>query len=210
MIKVLIVDDHQIVREGLKQILSETSDIKVLAEGEKGYDALKKMEEQEFDVVILDISLPDENGLEILKKIKSQSSHTAVLILSIYSEEQYAIRALRAGAAGYLSKESASDELIEAIRKISRGRKYIPLRLAEKLAIELEFDASRKPHEKLSDREFQVLCLLASGKTVTDISQELFLSDKTVSTYRTRILQKMNMKNNAQLIRYAIQHKLVG
>lgn len=210
MIKVLIVDDHQIVREGLKQILSETSDIKVMAEGEKGYDALHKMETQEFDVVVLDISLPDENGLEILKKIKSQSSSTAVLILSIYSEEQYAIRALRAGAAGYLSKESASDELIEAIRKISRGRKYIPPRLAEKLAFELEFDNSRKPHEKLSDREFQVLCLLASGKTVTDISQELFLSDKTVSTYRTRILQKMNMKNNAQLIRYAIQHKLVG
>ncbi len=210
MIKVLIVDDHQIVREGLKQILSETSDIKVLGEGEKGYDALKKLEEREYDVVILDISLPDENGLEILKKIKSQSAHTAVLILSIYSEDQYAIRALRAGAAGYLSKESASDELIEAIRKISRGRKYIPPRLAEKLAIELEFDSSQKPHEKLSDREFQVLCLLASGKTVTDISQELFLSDKTVSTYRTRILQKMNMKNNAQLIRYAIQHKLVG
>ena len=210
MIKVLIVDDHQIVREGLKQILSETSDIKVLGEGEKGYDALKKLEEREYDGVILDISLPDENGLEILKKIKSQSAHTAVLILSIYSEDQYAIRALRAGAAGYLSKESASDELIEAIRKISRGRKYIPPRLAEKLAIELEFDSSQKPHEKLSDREFQVLCLLASGKTVTDISQELFLSDKTVSTYRTRILQKMNMKNNAQLIRYAIQHKLVG
>jgi DNA-binding NarL/FixJ family response regulator len=210
MIRVLIVDDHQIVREGLKQILSETTDIKVLAEGEKGYDALKQMETNQFDVVVLDISLPDENGLEILKKIKSRSTSTAVLILSIYSEEQYAIRALRAGAAGYLSKESASDELIEAIRKISRGRKYIPPRLAEKLAFELEFDTTRKPHEKLSDREFQVLCLLASGKTVTDISQELFLSDKTVSTYRTRILQKMNMKNNAQLIRYAIQHKLVG
>jgi two-component system invasion response regulator UvrY len=209
VIKVLIVDDHMVVREGLKQILSETSDIAVIDEADRGYVALKKIKEKEFNVVILDISLPDVSGLDILKLFKQQRPNINVLILSIYSEEQYAIRALRSGASGYLSKESVSEELIRAIRKISRGGKYIPPPLAEKLAFALEVDFKNPLHEILSDREYQVMCMIASGKTVKDISGELFLSHKTISTYRQRILQKMKMKNNTEIIRYAIKNKLI-
>jgi len=209
MIKVLIVDDHTIVREGLRQILEETLDIAVTGEASSAQEAINKVKNNDFDIVLLDISLPGRNGLDVLKQLKSIKPDLPVLILSMYPEEQYAIRALRAKAAGYLTKESASDELIKAIRKISQGRKYITSSLAEKLAFELEDNNSYSSHEKLSDREYQVMCMIASGKRIKEIAEALSLSVKTISTYRTRILSKMNMKSTSQLIHYAIKSGLV-
>jgi len=209
MIKVLIVDDHTIVREGLRQILEDTSDITVTGEASSAQEVLNKVKNNNFDLVLLDISLPGRSGLDVLKQLKSIKPDLPVLILSMHPEEQYAIRALRAKASGYLTKESASDELIKAIRKVSQGRKYITSSLAEKLAFELEDSISCSSHEKLSDREFQVMCMIASGKRINEIADALSLSVKTISTYRTRILKKMNMKNTSQLIHYAIKAGLV-
>lgn len=209
MIRILIADDHTIVREGLKQILAETTDMVVADEASNGQEVVAKIEKNEYDVVLLDISMPGRSGIEVLKQIKTEQPRISVLILSMYSEEQYALRALKAGASGYMTKESAPDELIEAIRKVSQGRKYISPSLAEKLAFNLEADAEKPPHETLSDREYQVMCMIASGKTIKEIADELFLSIKTVSTYRTRILEKMRMKSNAALTHYAVQNKLV-
>jgi DNA-binding NarL/FixJ family response regulator len=209
MIRILVTDDHAIVREGLKQILGEVDDMAVRAEAASGQEALAKIRSGAFDVVLLDISLPGRSGLEILKEIKEERPKLPVLILSMHAEEQYAVRALRAGASGYVTKASAPEELIEAIRKVSNGRKYVSASLAEKLAGDLEVDTRRPPHESLSDREYQVMLMLAGGKSVTEIAAELCLSVKTISTYRTRVMEKMNMKKNAELTLYAVQNHLV-
>ncbi len=209
MIKVLTVDDHKIVRDGLKQILAETSDIKVVDEAKDGGEALSKVRENDYDVVLLDISLPDTDGLEVLKLVKKEKAKQVVLMLSMYPEEQYAVRALKAGAAGYLTTDTAAEELIAAIRKIAKGGKYVTLSLAEKLAAYLDTDAQDAPHEALSAREFQVMRLIGEGKSVGEIAEELFLSVKTVSTYRTRILEKMEMSKNAEIMRYAIKQGIV-
>jgi two-component system invasion response regulator UvrY len=209
LIKILIADDHRIVREGLKQILAETPDMIVKDEASNTQEVLKKIWDNEYDVLLLDISMPGRSGLDILKQLKSDRPKLSVLVLSMYSEEQYALRALKAGASGYMTKESATDELIEAIRKVSTGRKYISPSVAERLAFSLESGDERPPQETLSDREFQVMCMIASGRTIKAIASELSLSIKTVSTYRARILEKMRMKNNAELTHYAIQNKLV-
>ena len=210
MIRIIIADDHPIVRAGMKQIISEASDMKVADEAGDGRQLLNKIRTEKFDVVILDITMPHIDGLDVLKQLKIEKPKMPVIILSIHPESQYALRVLKAGASGYVTKTSAPDELINAIRKVNRGGKYISASVAEKLAFQLEADFEEMPHEALSDREYQVLCMLASGKTVTEIADELALSVKTVSTYRSRILEKMDMKNNAELIHYAVQNKLVG
>jgi two-component system, NarL family, invasion response regulator UvrY len=209
MIRILVADDHTIVREGLKQILAEVDDMSVRDEAGNGQEALAKIRDGEFDVVLLDISMPGRSGLEILKEIKTEHPKLPVLILSMHAEEQYAVRALRAGASGYLTKASAPDELIGAIRKVSCGRKYVSSSLAEKLAFELDIDTKKPPHETLSDREYQVMLMLASGKSVKEIADEVCLSVKTISTYRARVMEKMNMKKNAELTLYAIQNRLI-
>jgi len=209
LIRILIADDHVIVREGLKQIISETLDMTIADEAVDGHEVLNKALKNDYDVVVLDITMPGINGLDVLKQIKAQKPKLPILVLSVHPEEQYAVRVLRAGASGYLTKESAPDELIAAIRKVSAGKKYVSSSLAEKLAFELETDTEKPLHETLSDREYQVMCMIASGKTVKQIAEELFLSVKTISTYRSRILEKMKMNNNAELTYYAIKHGLV-
>jgi DNA-binding NarL/FixJ family response regulator len=209
MIKVLIADDHTIVREGLRQILGQSPDIVVKDEASNGQEVLKKIGNGHFDLVLLDISLPGRSGLEVLKQIRATAPDLPILILSMYPEEQYAIRALRAGASGYLTKESATNELLKAIRKVAAGGIYITSSLAEKIVSELKMDTKRLPHEMLSDREYQVMCMIASGRPVKEIAILLSLSVKTISTHRARILEKMNMKNSAQLTHYAIKHNLV-
>jgi len=209
MIKILIADDHAIVREGLKQIVHETPDMVVADEASNGQEMLNKVLKNDYDVLVLDISMPGRNGLDVLKQLKSLRPELPVLVLSIYPEAQYAVRTLRAGAAGYLTKQSAPEELVKAIRKVSRGRKYVSPSLAEKLAYDLEIKGEKPPHETLSDREYQVLRMITSGKTATEIAEELCLSVKTISTYRYRILEKMKMKSNAELIHYAIKNRLV-
>jgi two-component system invasion response regulator UvrY len=209
MLRILIADDHAIVRQGLRQIVSETQDMSVAGEASNGQELLNKIREGEYDVVVLDITMPVRNGMDVLRQLRSEKPRLPVLMLSIHPEEQYALRALRAGASGYLTKESAPDELVVAIRKVSSGGKYVGASLAEKLAFELEVGREQAPHETLSDREYQVMCMIASGKTVTEIAQALSLSEKTVSTYRSRILEKMKMKNNAELTHYAIKNQLV-
>jgi len=208
MIKVLIADDHAIVRDGLKQIFKETSDIIVTGEAANGAEVIAKISENRYDVIVLDISMPGRGGLDVLKYIKTHYPAIPVLVLSMYSEDQYAVRVLKAGASGYLTKETASEQLILAVRKISEGRKYVSADLAEKLASSLDENQQKTAHEKLSDREFQVLQLIGSGMTVGKIAEELSLSVKTISTNRARILKKMNMKNNAELICYAIRNGL--
>ena len=210
MIRILVADDHAIVRDGLKQIVSDTSDMVVAAEASNGREALNKALEDDYDVVLLDITMPDRSGLDILKEIKSQKPELPVLILSMHPEEQYAVRALKAGAAGYLTKESAPEELIRAMRRVSGGGKYVTSSLAEKLASVLKTGAEKPLHQTLSDREYQLLCMIASGKRVKQIANELLLSAKTISTYRSRVLRKMNMNNNIELTRYAIQNQLVS
>ncbi|RJQ21541.1 MAG: DNA-binding response regulator [Nitrospiraceae bacterium] len=210
MINILIVDDHAIVRKGIRQILLETSDKYAVEEACNGQEALEKVYKNNYDLVLMDISMPGRSGLDILKQLKQEKPKVPVIILSVYPEEQYAVRALKTGAAGYLTKESAPEELIRAIRKVSRGGgKYVTASIAEKLASAIGIDLEKLPHEDLSNREYQVLCMIASGKTATQISEELSLSVKTVSTYRTRILGKMGMKNNAELTHYAVKNSLV-
>lgn len=209
MIRVLIADDHAIVRQGLKQVLAETDDMVVAGEAESGLQALKMIRHGEWNVVLLDISLPDKNGVEILKQLKKEHPHLAVLMLSMYPEDQYAVRALKAGAAGYLTKKSAPAQLVTAIRQVASGKKYISPTLAEELANTIGGNLEKPLHETLSDREYQTLCLIASGRTPAEIAAELSISVKTVSVYRARLLEKMKLKNNAELTRYAILHKLV-
>jgi len=209
MIKVLIADDHAIVREGLKQIVADTLDIAVAGEAKDGHEALDMISKNNYDIVLLDISMPGISGLDVLKQLRSQKPQLRVLILSIYPEEQYAVRTLKAGASGYLTKESAPDELVAAIRKVSSGGNYISRSLGEKLVSNLRRDDSKQPHEALSDREFQVMRMIASGKKGKEIAEELLLSVKTVSTYRRRVLDKLGIKNNSALIRYAMQNRLL-
>ncbi len=209
MIKILIADDHAIVREGLKQILLESPDLVVVAEASTGQEVLDKVAKNDLDLVVLDISMPGRGGMDILKEIKSLKPKLPVLILSMYPEEQYAVRVLKSGASGYLTKESAPIELVKAIRQISQGKKYISPSLAEKLAVDLEVSPDKPPHETLSDREYQVMCMIASGKTLKEIADGLSLSIKTISTYRSRILEKMNMRTNAELTHYAVKNRLV-
>ena len=209
MIKILIADDHAIVREGLKQIVAETSDMDVAGEAANGQQVLEQVRRGDCDLVLLDIAMPGRGGLDTLKLLKLEYPKIPVLILSIYPEEQYAMRALKAGASGYLTKESAPEELIAAIRKLSQGGKYISSSLAEKLALRLETDPSKPIHETLSDREYQVMLMIASGKTVKKIADQLSLSVKTISTNRARALRKMGMNNNSEFTYYAIKHGLV-
>ena len=209
-IRILIADDHPIVREGYKKILSDTPDMIVADEAENGQEVLNYIRKKNYDLILLDISMPGRSGLEILKELKNERPRLPVLILSIYPEEQYAVRAFRAGASGYLTKASAPNELISAIRKISQGGRYISASLAEQLTYYLDADADKPLHETLSDREYQVMLMIASGKTVSEIAGELFLSVKTISTYRSHILEKMKMKNNAEITLYAVRNKLVG
>jgi len=209
MIRLLIADDHAIFREGLKHILEEHPDIVVADEVGNGQEVLDKVWKNPYDMVLLDIGMPGIPAIEVLKQMKNERPRVPVLVLSMYPEDQYAVRFIRAGASGYLTKESAPDELITAIRKITAGRKYITSSIAEKLADEVEPDAGKPVHHALSDREFEVFRLIASGKTVKEIGDALSLSVKTISTYRTRILEKMKMKNNAELMHYALQHHML-
>jgi two-component system, NarL family, invasion response regulator UvrY len=210
MIRLLIADDHAVVRQGLKQILSDSSDIAVEGEAANGQELLEKVRTAKWDLIVLDISMPGQSGVDILKQLRSEQPKLPVLVLSMHSEDQFAERVLKAGASGYLTKESAPEELILAIRKILSGGKYLSPALAERLAFS-RHTADRGPlHASLSDREYEILCKIASGKTVSQISNELFLSVKTISTYRARVLEKMGMKTNAELTGYALRHQLVG
>jgi DNA-binding NarL/FixJ family response regulator len=209
MFRILIADDHAIFREGMKQILEDVPDMAVADEASRGQEVLEKVAKKEYDLLILDIAMPGLSGLDTLKLLKSQKPKLKVLILSMYPEEQYAVRAIKAGASGYLTKASASDELIDAIRKISKGGRYISASIAEHLLFDLEPEPERPLHEKLSDREYQVLCMIGKGKTVSEIANELNLSVKTVSTHRVHILEKMRMKSNAELTNYAIKHNII-
>jgi DNA-binding NarL/FixJ family response regulator len=208
-VRVLIVDDHAIVREGLKRILADAAELRVAGEAASGTEAIQMVREQNWDVMLLDISLPGANGLEVLRAVKDMAPKLPVLILTMYPEDQYALRMLRAGAAGYLTKEGAPAQLVTAIRKVASGGKYISPAVAEKLAWELERKKQPATHEDLSNREFEILRLIASGRTVSQIAQQLGLSVKTVSTYRMRLLTKLNMKSNAELTHYAIKGGLV-
>jgi DNA-binding NarL/FixJ family response regulator len=208
-IRVLITDGHAILREGLKQIIGSGANLIVVGEAETGLQAIQRVREGGIDVLLLDISLPDRNGIEVLKVIKKECPSLAVLILTMHREDQYAIRAIKAGASGYLNKQSAPAELVNAVREIASGRKYITAVLAQELANQIAGDTERAPHDTLSDREYQTLTLIASGKTVGNIADELALSVKTISMYRSRLLQKMKMRHNAELTHYAIRHRLV-
>ena len=209
MLKILIADDHPIVREGLKQILADEPDMEIVGEAGNGQGVVDFMWHNECDVVLLDISMPGRGGLDVIKELKQERPKLAILILSMHPEDQFAVRALRAGASGYLTKASASDELVKAVRKVSVGGKYISPSTAEMLADQIDQNGSTLPHERLSDREYQVMLMLASGKTVKEIADELCLSVKTISTYRSRILEKTKVKNNAQLTIYAVKHHLL-
>ncbi len=208
MIRILIADDHAIVRHGLKQIIEKSGEMRVVAEADCGSDALRKIREIECDAVLLDISLPDMSGIDVLKQIHAEKPQLPILILSIYSEDQYAMRLIKAGAAGYMTKETAPSEVVKALLHVAGGKKYITPTVAEILANDLGTAQEKLPHQILSDREYQIFLLLASARTVSEIADTLALSVKTVSTYRTRVLEKMNLHNNAELMRYAIDNHL--
>ncbi|MGE0824075.1 MAG: response regulator [Candidatus Binatia bacterium] len=209
MIKILIVDDHAIVRQGLKQTVADEPDMKVAGEARNGDEALALVRNAEWDVVVLDVTMPGRSGLEVLKTIKQEKPRLPVLMLSMHPEEEFAIRAFRIGAAGYATKDSAPEELIAAIRTVRDGRKYVNLALAEKLTGVIANANAYPPHMTLSNREHEVFRLLISGKTVSEVADNLMLSVKTISTYRTRILGKLNVKNNAELMYYAARHQLI-
>ncbi len=208
-IKVIIADDHAILRAGLKQILADTDDIVVISEAQNAAEAMKQGSLSDADVILLDIALPDRSGIDALKYIKRENSHIAVLMLSMYKEDQYAVRALKSGAAGYLCKQSASSELVNAIHTVAKGKKYITPEVAEILANQVSIESQKAPHEILSDREFQTLTMIASGFSVGEIADKLALSVKTISMYRTRMLEKMHLRHNSDLTHYAIRNHLV-
>lgn len=208
-IRVLIADDHEVVRQGIKTILSETSDLRVVAEAGDGMEVLEKIQELEVDVVLLDFDMPKKSGLDTLIELKALRPQLPVLMLSIFPEDHYGLRFLKAGASGYLGKASVSSQLVEAVRKVAQGGKFISPVLTEKLVSELNHDTEGPLHEKLTDREFQVFHCIASGKRLKAIAEELHLSINTISTYRSRILEKMEMENNSDLIRYAINNSLI-
>lgn len=209
MTRILVADDHQIVRAGLKNLLSEYKEFTVAGEAGSGADTIKMVRESEWDILLLDISMPDMNGVDTLKQIRRSKPHLPVLILSMYPEDHYAINLLRAGANGYVCKECAPEQLINAIRTVVSGRRYVSPALGDQLAGDLSGDTQKALHTDLSEREFQVFCKLAAGQAVSEIAGELFLSVKTVSTYRSRILEKMGMKTNANLTYYAIKQGLI-
>lgn len=210
MINILIADDHAIVRQGLKQIITDQKDMRVMGEAENAAEILRLVGTEKYNVIVLDITMPGgRSGLDLLPEIKNLRPAAKILILSMHAEEQFAIRALKSGASGYITKQSAPTELVKAIRKVQSGGKYISQSIAEQLAFFHSADAEKPLHEFLSDREFQVLRMIALGETLREIADELNISEKTVSTYRTRILEKMQMTRNAELIRYAVQNKLV-
>ncbi|NML63189.1 response regulator transcription factor [Massilia sp. RP-1-19] len=208
-IRVFIADDHAIVREGLKQILADSPDIIVAGESENGLDAIKLFRKSKCHVMLLDISMPDKSGIDVLKQVKKENPEMAVLMLSMHREDQYAIRSLKAGAAGYLTKQSAPKELVTAIRQVATGQKYVSAALAQELAAQVGDDHAMPRHDTLSDREYQTLTMIASGKTVSAIAEELSLSVKTISEYRARLLVKMKLKNSAELTHYAIKNQLI-
>ena len=209
MLNVIIADDHAILREGLRGILAATDDLKVIGEAGNHAEIMKLLRSQRCDILLLDIAMPGKNGIDTLKQVKSEWPALPVLMLSMYPEDQYAVRALKAGASGYLTKASAPDQLVEAIRQVTRGRKYITPELAQSLAESVNAPSAAEPHEELSDREFQTLRLIASGKTLSQIAEVLSISPKTVSVYRARLLAKLRLVNNAELTRYALEHGLV-
>ena len=209
MINILMVDDHAIVREGLSRIINDTTEITIAAEASTGEEAIKKVNNQTFDLVLLDISMPGKNGLQTLKEIKKIKKNLPVLMLSMHAEEQYAIRAIKAGASGYLTKDSASNMLVQAIEKIYNGGKFISQEVAELLVSDIYHNEDKQAHEHLSDREFEIFKLIVKGNSVKIIAKNLAISDKTVSTYRSRVLKKMHMKTNSDIIHYAIENNLV-
>ena len=209
MIKIIIADDHPVVRGGLRQMVADESDMELVGEAQNGAELLELLGKRSCDVLVLDISMPGRNGLDVLKELKSEQPHLAVLVLTMHAEDQYAMRAFRAGAAGYVTKDRAPTELIKAIRHIAAGGKYVTPALAERLAAHLGSDEGTLPHENLSDREYEVLRKIASGQTVGQIADELFLSPNTISTYRARLLEKLNLHTTADLIRYAVINRLV-
>jgi two-component system invasion response regulator UvrY len=208
--RVLIADDHPVVRHGLRQMLEHESDVTVVGEARDGQEVIDLCGRVAWDVAVLDYQMPGKNGLELVKELRHRFPGRSVLILSMYPEDTYAVRALKAGASGYLTKESAPEDLVAAIRKVAAGGKYITPALGERLALDLEDTRSTPTHESLSDREYQIMWMIVSGKALTQIGQELGLSPNTISTYRARILRKMGMKSNAELLHYAIQHHLVS
>lgn len=209
MARVLVADDHPLLRNGLKQLLDAEPDLDFAGEAGTSEEVLQQVERDCWDVVVLDISMPGRGGLDVLREIRRLRPHLPVLVLSMHPEDQYAVRSIKAGASGYVSKINGADEVVLALRKVLTGRKYVSATLAEALAGALDGDLQRPAHESLSDREFQVMCKIASGKTVSQIAAEVALSVKTISTYRSRVLEKMNMRSNAELTRYAIQQGLV-
>jgi DNA-binding NarL/FixJ family response regulator len=209
MIRVLLADDHTIVRAGLREILADTGDIAVAAEATNGNEVLAHVRRQDFDVLVTDMSMPGRSGIELIRQVRAEKPRLRILVLSMHSEDQYAVRALRAGASGYLTKDAAAEQLVAAIRKVAGGGAYISPQTAERLAFALAPASDAPPHTLLSDREYQVFEMIANGATVTEIAARLALSVKTVSTHKTRIMQKMRIANQAELIRYAIRHKLV-
>ena len=209
MIRVLLADDHAIVRAGLKEILADTGDIEVAGEAANGQEVLARVSAQDFDIAVLDLSMPGRNGIELIKLVKAEKPKLRILVLSMHSEEQYAVRALKAGASGYLSKEGAADQLVAAIRRIAGGGAYVTPETAERLALGAAPRAEAAAHTLLSDREFQVFRMIARGASVGEIARELSLSVKTISTHKTRIMDKMGLANQAELIRYALEHKLL-
>jgi two-component system, NarL family, invasion response regulator UvrY len=207
MIRILVVDDHSIVREGAKRIISATNDLEVADECADGREALQMILEKDYDLILLDIALPNMNGLDVLRKVRAKKPNLPILILSMYPEKQYAFRVLKEGASGYIAKESLPSELVIAVRKVARGKKYISESLAENVACNMSED-SRRPHERLSNKEHQVFRMIAKGRSTKEIAIELSLAYSTISTYRSRIFEKMKMKTTGELIRYAIENQL--
>lgn len=209
MINILVVDDHALIRKGLKLILDDTPDIRITGEAESGMQAINMAREVKYDLLLLDIALPDKHGIEVLKQLREENPHIKVIVLSMYPEDQYGVRALKAGALGYLNKQSAPDLLVGAIRQVLSGKKYISANMAEQLLNNMIGESQELLHQSLSNREYQTLCLIASGRALSEIADTMALSPKTVSVYRARMLEKMGFKNNAEAIHYAITHHLV-
>lgn len=210
MIRVLVADDHAIVREGLKRILGDESDLVLAGEATNGHEVLAAVRAGGFDILLLDLSMPGKSGIELVKQVKDEQPRLKVLVLTMHEEDQYAVRAIRAGASGYLTKESASGQLVSAIRRIAEGRMHISHNIAEQLALDVQSRGDEAPHKHLSDREFEVFNLLVAGRSISEIAARLHLSVKTVSTHKARILQKMDASSVAELVRYAIHHRLAG
>ena len=209
MIRLVLADDHAILREGLRQLLAAAGDMDVVGEARDGHEVMQRVRELDFDVLLLDMSMPGKSGIELIKQVRTEKPRLRILVLSMHEEHQYAVRAIRGGASGYLTKEGASRQLVEAIRKVAAGGAFISAEVAQQLALGAMPDAKGALHESLSDREFQIFRFIAEGRSITDIAQRLSLSVKTVSTHKSNVLQKMNMSSPAELIRYALNHRLV-